>query len=1067
MFGDYYFKNQSIMKNKSLLLLIQIFLTMEIIGQSNNTNFQNIAKEGSTLDWLYFKNPTSSSEVSPIDYLASIKSGLSLGTGDSFILEKTTTDELGIKHHRFNQFYNGIKVEGCDYILHEVEGNYTYANGKLGVGINKNINTTISIDVARDNALQHIGSNVWGWEVYEVDTIYLDSTSSNFILDTTGTHGPYPNGNLIIEHIQNNNSYADSDFRLSYRFDISSYSPELRSDKVYVNPSTGEVNNTYSLTSNSNCHTGSVNHIYYGTKSITTTKIHRWRYTLNDKCRGAKIKTKKGTPLGAYVCADPNNNFVNNWGDRASASIHWNVEMTYDYFVDEHQRNSFDGNDHKIISEYYNGPTGSYYDFTNDKMTFTGTEVSLEISAHEFTHGVTHHASNLNTTGESGGLHESFSDIFGVMTKYKKLPSYFDHKIKDNTDIIRDMSNPNNPIYNGNKHPDTYKGNYWPAVTNTQNDAHEHAGVQNYWFYLLAEEGSGTNDNGSGYYVAGIGKDKAAKIVYRNITTKITSSSQYLDARLGSIQAAMELYGECSYEVKQVIYAWDAVGVGVGQFPAGLKFDLAIKDNQVDDFTEPNYTAIFNWTNSQDIWVRNFPHYYTNFAVGLTHQNPIVGNSSQSPMIRTKITNSGCNKTTGTETVSVYYSIASTWAGWPDHYDGTYPNVGNIVGTTTIPVLNPGETTIVNTIWNPTTIPQIASGTSFNTSLLTRIDGGSTDPIQEFPLGRTLELVVSNNNVALKNVTIVNPIPVDINGGVNVNNWDVQSFIIRNVGGASTTGSFDFKFISDESLIEQSELYFLLPNEIYQQIGDFSNHVGISEHPSIENAILITEVLAELKNIQIDENEPHTIQPYFNFLSTEVVNTGYNFKISQLENGTDDHLGSVTYLIERPSRDYFEANSGDDLKVLEGKTIDILADDIGEDAIYNWYDASGNLLYTGKSITLTAAQTEALKLEVIAETDDYKDYDEKNIIVTPGLIHAINPQPVQNTANIEVEISSSATSATLVIYSTMQIPVNNYIISSTGESTINANLNGLPAGIYKAVLVVNGTIVDTKQFIKL
>ena len=87
-------------------------------------------------------------------------------------------------------------------------------------------------------------------------------------------------------------------------------------------------------------------------------------------------------------------------------------------------------------------------------------------------------------------------------------------------------------------------------------------GVQNYWFYLLAE-GDNTNNN-SGYWIDGIGKEKAAKIVYRSITNGgLTISSMYRDAAINSVMAAMELYGNCSYEAKQTYKAWLAVGIDV------------------------------------------------------------------------------------------------------------------------------------------------------------------------------------------------------------------------------------------------------------------------------------------------------------------------------------------------------------------------------------------------------------------------------------------------------------------------------------------------------------------------
>jgi hypothetical protein len=137
------------------------------------------------------------------------------------------------------------------------------------------------------------------------------------------------------------------------------------------------------------------------------------------------------------------------------------------------------------------------------------------------------------------------------------------------------MANPN-----AYSQPDTYKGTYWKDATTTgcavpgqtTNDycgVHTNSGVLNFWYYLLVTGGSGTNDNGFAYNVTGIGLDKAAAIAYRTLTTYLTSSSTYANARTSSLQAAADLYGAGGVEVTQVTNAWNAVGVGGGTSVAG------------------------------------------------------------------------------------------------------------------------------------------------------------------------------------------------------------------------------------------------------------------------------------------------------------------------------------------------------------------------------------------------------------------------------------------------------------------------------------------------------------------
>ncbi|MDR2126340.1 MAG: peptidase M4 family protein, partial [Prevotellaceae bacterium] len=121
----------------------------------------------------------------------------------------------------------------------------------------------------------------------------------------------------------------------------------------------------------------------------------------------------------------------------------------------------------------------------------------------------------------------------------------------------RSLSNPN--LYGD---PDTYQGNNWYAGSNTSTYVHTNSGVGNFWFFLLSQGGTGTNDLGNAYTVIGIGIEKAAKIVYKAETAYLTSSANYTQFRNATISAATNIYGANSSEVIAVTNAWYAVGVG-------------------------------------------------------------------------------------------------------------------------------------------------------------------------------------------------------------------------------------------------------------------------------------------------------------------------------------------------------------------------------------------------------------------------------------------------------------------------------------------------------------------------
>ncbi|RMH63862.1 MAG: T9SS C-terminal target domain-containing protein [Calditrichaeota bacterium] len=258
----------------------------------------------------------------------------------------------------------------------------------------------------------------------------------------------------------------------------------------------------------------------------------------------------------------------------AGVSAHFGIEKTYDYYLTKHNRNSFDNKGSSLVSyvhyddsyfnAFWNGEFMTYGDGTGNATPLT----TVDICGHELTHGVTGTSANLIYQYESGALNESFSDVFGTAIEFYTLGSDANWLIGEDVGTFRSMSN---PAQFGD--PDTYKGTGWVTGSSDNGGVHTNSGVQNKWFYLLSEGGSGTDDNGRAYTVNGIGIDKAAQIAYRNLTVYLQPSSQYADARLGSINAAIDLYGENSAEFHSVVDAWNAVGVYYPSLTASMYVD--------------------------------------------------------------------------------------------------------------------------------------------------------------------------------------------------------------------------------------------------------------------------------------------------------------------------------------------------------------------------------------------------------------------------------------------------------------------------------------------------------------
>ncbi|MBL4593344.1 MAG: M4 family metallopeptidase [Flavobacteriales bacterium] len=485
-------------------------------------------------------------------------------------LIKKEQDQIGYTHYRYQQTVNGVPVKFGIYIAHVKNGLVESINGELFDNISGAISASISEGSALNSALNHINAETYKWEIpaqeeqlkYELE-------------DPTATF--YPKGELVFI---NNNGNIEDVLILTYRFNIYSEKPFGRKE-VYVNAQNGSI-----VWMEDKIHeadvVGSANTLYSGTQTITCDNASG-PFRLRESGRGNGIRTYSNGNTTNYSTADITNGSANWTTPDAALDAHYGAEMTYDYFLNEHGRNSIDGNGFTLISHvhhdnnyqnaFWDGQRMTYGDGNGNNTPLT----SLDIAGHEIAHGLTSNTANLVYQAESGALNESFSDIFGNSVERVARPAQYSWEMGEDLNwVIRDMSNPN-----ANGDPDTYFGTNWASLTGGDNGGvHTNSGVQNFWYYLLTEGGSGTNDNGDAYTVNSLGLTDAGRVAFRNLTVYLTSSSEYADARFYGIQSAVDLFGGCTPQVESVTNAWYAVGVGSLYAPV-----------TVSDFAAPTLTS--------------------------------------------------------------------------------------------------------------------------------------------------------------------------------------------------------------------------------------------------------------------------------------------------------------------------------------------------------------------------------------------------------------------------------------------------------------------------------------------
>jgi bacillolysin len=307
-----------------------------------------------------------------------------------------------------------------------------------------------------------------------------------------------------------------------------------------------------------------------------------------------------GAPLFASDVASDSDN---DWTDSPVVDAHAYVGWTYDYYFKRHGRRGLDNRDRPLIvianpvtqqgaltlppdlflsfavnafwcDDCGPGAIGVMF-FGNgipSNVTLRGQTVaplsgSLDIVAHELTHGVTSSTSNLIYMDESGALNEAFSDIMGIATEFFFQPvgpglGQADYLLGEDSfrgsgggpSGIRSAVNP--LVFNA---PDHYSRRFTGPEDN--GGVHINSTIASHAFYLAIEGGTNSTSRLSVQGVGAANREQIEKSFYRAFTLLLPASANFSTARAATIQAARDLYGANSAAATAITQAWTAVGV--------------------------------------------------------------------------------------------------------------------------------------------------------------------------------------------------------------------------------------------------------------------------------------------------------------------------------------------------------------------------------------------------------------------------------------------------------------------------------------------------------------------------
>ncbi|MFI1617659.1 M4 family metallopeptidase [Streptomyces lydicus] len=467
---------------------------------------------------------------------------IGLGAREKLVVRDVIKDADGTVHTRYERTFDGLPVLGGDLVVHQAKNgahSVTKAtNARISVA---STSAALAPSAAKKSALRAAAAGK--------DT-KTDASGTPRKVIWAATGKPVLAYETVVTGVQKDGTPS----RLH----------------VITDAATGKK-----LWQNEAIETGTGTSTYSGKVALTTTKSGT-TYQLTDGARGGHktydLNQKTSGTGTLFTDAD------DVWGggrQTAGVDAHYGAAVTWDFYKNTFGRSGIRGDGKGAYSRvhYGNSYVNAFWDDGCFCMTYgdgsgnTHPLTSLDVAAHEMSHGVTAATAGLNYSGESGGLNEATSDIFGTSAEFyaNNASDPGDYLIGEKIDINGDGT----PLrYMDKPSKDGASADYWSSTVGNK-DVHYSSGVANHFFYLLSEGSGAKVINGVSYNsptyngskVTGIGRDKAEKIWYKALTTYMTSTTNYKAARTATLKAAGDLYGTTGAEYKAVGAAWTGLNV--------------------------------------------------------------------------------------------------------------------------------------------------------------------------------------------------------------------------------------------------------------------------------------------------------------------------------------------------------------------------------------------------------------------------------------------------------------------------------------------------------------------------
>ncbi|AXG80398.1 M4 family metallopeptidase [Streptomyces paludis] len=519
---------------------------------------------------------------------------IGLGAQEKLVVRDVVQDVDGTTHTRYERTYQGLPVLGGDLVVTTSKAGAAESVSKASTATLKNVPTTAAVTPAKAEKLALAVAAAAESKANDATDIATESAPRKVVWLGEGSKNT---PTLAYETVIGGFQHDDTPNELH----------------VITDAATGAKLYEWQAVENGVGNTQYSGQVTLGSTASGTT------FNLTDGGRGnhRTYNLNRGTSGTGTLFS----NSTDIWGnglpanlETAGADAAYGAGLTWDYYKNVHGRTGIRGDGVGAYSRvhYSSGYVNAFWQDSCFCMTYgdgSGNArplTSIDVAAHEMTHGLTSVTARLNYSGESGGLNEATSDIFAAAVEF-----YADNPNDPGDYLVGEKIN-----INGNGTPlrymdrpsrDGVSRDYWSSTLGSV-DVHYSSGPANHWYYLISEGSGAKTINGVAYDsptydglpVTGIGREKASEIWYKALTTKFVSTTNYAAARVGTLAVTADLYGTASDEYKSVADAWAAINVGArpgtGGGGTGQVFSsstvVAIPDNGPAVFSPLTVTGV-------------------------------------------------------------------------------------------------------------------------------------------------------------------------------------------------------------------------------------------------------------------------------------------------------------------------------------------------------------------------------------------------------------------------------------------------------------------------------------------